>query len=91
MYTSEQLGNEWAPTILDTAQKLEIIECGQKEMDDFKSFWIGGSTKEPGTAEDTIDYSKYIADESGNGHFELFGLSLMFITFCFKVVLLGGL
>ena len=38
-------------------------------------------------AEVTIEYSKYIAGESGNRHLKLFGLSLMVITFCFKVVL----
>ena len=30
-----------------------------------KSFWIGGSSNEPGTKEFEIHYSKYIAGESG--------------------------
>ena len=44
---------------------MKQIEDGQRDLSDYKSFWIGGSTDAPGTAEDTIDYSQYLADESG--------------------------
>ena len=60
-----ELGNGWSPAIADTAEKLKQIEDGQRDLSDYKSFWIGGSTDAPGTAEDTIDYSQYQADESG--------------------------
>ena len=59
------LGYGWSPAMADSAEKLKQIEDGQRDLTDYKSFWIGGSSNAPGTARASIDYSQYLADRSG--------------------------
>ena len=60
-----ELGKAWTAAIADSAEKLKQIETGQKLLTDHKSFWLGGSTNAPGTADATIDYLQYVVDETG--------------------------
>ena len=61
MYTLE-LGDGWAPGILETEQEYDFVEVVQRGLTDSRSYWIGGSTAESlGTI---IPFSAYGNKES---------------------------
>ena len=57
-----EIGKGWAPAVLDTQEEFDFIRIGQKTFTNSAPYWIGGSTNEPN---DTTDYTKYIANNSG--------------------------
>ena len=63
-----ELGEEWSPAVLNSKQELNFIREGLKVYGDIWSYYIGGSAD---ADRDTIEYSDYYLDESGN-YFILF-------------------
>ena len=56
-----EIGKGWATAIADSADELDHIKESLKLLTNHISFWIGGSANAAGT----IDYSKYMVDETG--------------------------
>ena len=53
-----ELGEGWAPAILDTEEEMNFIKEGQKKFSDNRSYRIGGEATQRPPA--SIDYSDYI-------------------------------
>ena len=56
------LGEGWAPAVLNNEEELKFIEEGQKKNTMISRYWIGGSTSK----DSTIGYSDYYTNGSGN-------------------------
>ena len=63
--SSSDLGDGWAPVVLDSLEELAFILKGHKTIGrDYQRYWIGGSTNvNEGRA---LEYNNYIWNESGN-------------------------
>ena len=62
--TFSDLGDGWAPAVLDSQEELDLIRQGQKRNRELWSYWIGGSTA--AEIDSTIKYSNYYTNGSGN-------------------------
>ena len=60
-----ELGDGWAPTVLNDQREVDFIKAAQKGLSDSRSYWIGGSiSSEPGSI---ASLNEYNTDEnSGN-------------------------
>ena len=62
-YLSE-LGDGWAPAVLNNQVETNFIKQTQKGLSNDRSYWIGGSTDtESGSV---IDLGRYITDSTGD-------------------------
>ena len=60
----KDLGDGWAPTVLESEEELNFLSKHQNGNDDVQSYWIGGFTD--AAKDSTIDYSHYYTDGEGN-------------------------
>ena len=59
-----ELGTAWAPATIDSDEELAAIRGGQKELNDIRNYFIGGSTNfESGRI---IPISNFLQTGSGN-------------------------
>ena len=57
------IGEGWAPTIINSPEELDFLKHAQKSFIDDRSYWLGGSTsKKPWSI---INLSDYIPGDSG--------------------------
>ena len=56
-----EIGEGWAPAVLDTQEEFDFIKEGQKTFKNSEPYWIGGSTNQ----NDKITYTEYIANNLG--------------------------
>ena len=59
-----ELGEGWAPAVLDTQVEHDFIKTTHLAnlLQNIKSFWIGGSTSQPENT--TISYSEYNVNDT---------------------------
>ena len=59
----KDLGDGWAPAVLENEEELNLIRKGQKKNRELGSYYIGGSTN--ATVGKTIGYSNIYPNGSG--------------------------
>ena len=61
----QDLGEGWAPAVLNSLEELDFIIGGERDFPIIQSYWIGGSTN--ATKGSTLQYpDDYSTDGSGN-------------------------
>ena len=58
------LGPGWKPSVLNSAEELDIIEANVRELSIDADIYIGGSSNIPGESTD-FGFSDYLTDSSG--------------------------
>ena len=62
-FSFSDIGEGWAPAILNIPEELDFLKHAQKSFINDRSYWLGGSTsKEPWS---TVNLSDYIPGDSG--------------------------
>ena len=62
-----EIGNGWAPAVLDTEEEHDFVRISQKIYTNSASYFIGGSTNQTNPSA-RFNYGDYIANNSGTNY-----------------------
>ena len=62
IYNLLEMGEGWAPAVLNTRKEMNFIIEGQKGFSDSRNYWIGGRTRTDNRRQ-SFEYPDYIPEQ----------------------------